>query len=259
MSGKKCATAGVPLIIDGAYGLPFPGMIYTPATPFWDDNTILCLSLSKLGLPGVRTGIVVAAPEVTVDKKCECHQRSRPNTRRSRACASSASERTVRRAVRADNQTALSSKTGLALDSLREASKIYPFACTSPTALCSYGFGSKISREALRSFMKRPRARVLSLSPDITSFRAAADWQHANECLRVNYAGDPAIVQEGIGVSSRLRDAYMKPVIKRPAPGSSPSGSVRLQAARTRAVAQYPAPAFREPWCQTIEMKSSLS
>ena len=62
---KKCATAGVPLIIDGAYGLPFPGMIYTPATPFWDDNTILCLSLSKLGLPGVRTGIVVAAPEVT--------------------------------------------------------------------------------------------------------------------------------------------------------------------------------------------------
>ena len=27
----------------------------------------------------------------------------------------------------------------------------------------------------------------------------ATDWQHANECLRVNYAGDPAIVQEGIG------------------------------------------------------------
>ena len=109
---KKCATAGIPLIIDGAYGLPFPGMIYTPATPFWNDNTILCLSLSKLGLPGVRTGIVVAAPGYAVDKKCECHQRSRPNTRRSRACASSASERTVRRALRADNQTALSSKTG---------------------------------------------------------------------------------------------------------------------------------------------------
>jgi valine--pyruvate aminotransferase len=40
-------------------------MIYTEATPFWDDNTILCLSLSKFGLPGVRTGIVVGPPEVT--------------------------------------------------------------------------------------------------------------------------------------------------------------------------------------------------
>ena len=40
-------------------------MIYTEATPFWDDSTILWLSLSKFGLPGVRTGIVVGPPEVT--------------------------------------------------------------------------------------------------------------------------------------------------------------------------------------------------
>ncbi|MDC9720099.1 MAG: valine--pyruvate transaminase [Gammaproteobacteria bacterium] len=53
----------VPLIIDGAYGIPFPGLIYTPATPFWNDNTIVCLSLSKFGLPGARTGIVVANEE----------------------------------------------------------------------------------------------------------------------------------------------------------------------------------------------------
>ena len=56
-------THNVPLIIDGAYGLPFPGLIYTPASPFWNDNTIVCLSLSKFGLPGARTGIVVANEE----------------------------------------------------------------------------------------------------------------------------------------------------------------------------------------------------
>jgi valine--pyruvate aminotransferase len=50
----------VPLIIDGAYGLPFPGLCYQAATPFWAPNVILLLSLSKLGLPGLRTGIVVA-------------------------------------------------------------------------------------------------------------------------------------------------------------------------------------------------------
>ena len=52
--------ADIPLIIDNAYGAPFPGVIFTEATPVWDENIILTLSLSKLGLPGTRTGIVVA-------------------------------------------------------------------------------------------------------------------------------------------------------------------------------------------------------
>ena len=50
----------IPLIVDNAYGNPFPGAIYTDATLSWNDNTILCMSLSKLGLPGIRTGIVIA-------------------------------------------------------------------------------------------------------------------------------------------------------------------------------------------------------
>ena len=51
---------GIPLIIDNAYGTPFPNIIFTDAQPRWSDNTIVCMSLSKLGLPGVRTGIVIA-------------------------------------------------------------------------------------------------------------------------------------------------------------------------------------------------------
>jgi valine--pyruvate aminotransferase len=43
---------GIPLLIDNAYGTPFPSIIHVPATPVWNDNIILCLSLSKLGLPG---------------------------------------------------------------------------------------------------------------------------------------------------------------------------------------------------------------
>lgn len=54
----------VPLIVDGAYGMPFPHLLFTEATPHWNDHLILCLSLSKFGLPAARTGIVIAAPEV---------------------------------------------------------------------------------------------------------------------------------------------------------------------------------------------------
>ena len=54
---------GVPLIIDNAYGQPFPGAIYTKASLKWNANMILCMSLSKLGLPGLRTGIIIAEHE----------------------------------------------------------------------------------------------------------------------------------------------------------------------------------------------------
>ena len=55
---------GIPLILDNAYGLPFPNIIFTQASLKWDEHIILCLSLSKLGLPGVRTGVIIANEEV---------------------------------------------------------------------------------------------------------------------------------------------------------------------------------------------------
>ena len=54
----------VPLIIDNAYGLPFPNIIFTEATASWNENTIICMSLSKLGMPGARTGIIIATEEI---------------------------------------------------------------------------------------------------------------------------------------------------------------------------------------------------
>ena len=55
---------GIPLILDNAYGAPFPGIIFSDATPYWAEHVILTLSLSKIGLPGTRTGIVLGPPEI---------------------------------------------------------------------------------------------------------------------------------------------------------------------------------------------------
>jgi valine--pyruvate aminotransferase len=54
----------IPLILDNAYGVPFPGIVYTDAKPVWNENIVVCLSLSKLGLPAARTGIIVARKEI---------------------------------------------------------------------------------------------------------------------------------------------------------------------------------------------------
>ncbi|WP_394550140.1 valine--pyruvate transaminase [Pantoea sp. SGAir0183] len=50
----------VPLLIDNSYGVPFPGIIFSDVRPLWNPNIILCMSLSKLGLPGARCGIIIA-------------------------------------------------------------------------------------------------------------------------------------------------------------------------------------------------------
>lgn len=51
---------GIPLIIDNAYGAPFPGILFREISPVWAPHIILSMSLSKLGLPGTRTGIIIA-------------------------------------------------------------------------------------------------------------------------------------------------------------------------------------------------------
>lgn len=60
---------GIPLMVDNAYGMPFPNIIFPDmlegsSAPYWDANVVLSMSLSKIGLPSLRTGIVIASPDV---------------------------------------------------------------------------------------------------------------------------------------------------------------------------------------------------
>ncbi|MBP9758252.1 valine--pyruvate transaminase [Candidatus Dojkabacteria bacterium] len=54
----------IPFIIDNAYGEPFPNIIFKNANLKWDKNIIHSFSLSKVGLPSARTGIIVASKEI---------------------------------------------------------------------------------------------------------------------------------------------------------------------------------------------------
>ena len=52
----------VPVLIDSAYGAPFPGLHYQKMTPLLCHeypNVVHCMSLSKAGLPGERVGIAI--------------------------------------------------------------------------------------------------------------------------------------------------------------------------------------------------------
>ncbi|MER5217522.1 valine--pyruvate transaminase [Streptomyces sp. NPDC002838] len=50
----------VPLVIDNAYGAPFPAIGGLAAAPVWDERVVNVFSVSKAGLPGERLGFAVA-------------------------------------------------------------------------------------------------------------------------------------------------------------------------------------------------------
>ena len=49
----------VPVLVDSAYGPPFPSLNFTDLTPLVGENVLHCMSLSKAGLPGERIGIAL--------------------------------------------------------------------------------------------------------------------------------------------------------------------------------------------------------
>jgi valine--pyruvate aminotransferase len=54
----------IPIIVDVAYGNPFPGIVYTNQEFVYSENFIYTFSLSKVGLPGLQLGIVIANSEI---------------------------------------------------------------------------------------------------------------------------------------------------------------------------------------------------
>ncbi len=58
------APYNLPVLIDSAYGPPFPALNFTEMTPIFGDNVVHCMSLSKAGLPGERIGIAIGDEQV---------------------------------------------------------------------------------------------------------------------------------------------------------------------------------------------------
>ncbi|HBB34317.1 MAG TPA: valine--pyruvate transaminase [Cyanobacteria bacterium UBA8803] len=54
----------IPVLVDSAYGPPFPALNFTEMTPIFGENIVHCMSMSKAGLPGERIGIAIGDPKV---------------------------------------------------------------------------------------------------------------------------------------------------------------------------------------------------
>jgi valine--pyruvate aminotransferase len=192
----------VPLIIDNAYGLPFPGIIFREVEPFWNENIILCMSLSKIGLPAVRTGIVIAREEI-IDAMTSL------NAVVSLA-VSSVGPVLMRDLVQSGRIIEISrdivrpfyqQRSEQALEWLRAAMEGCDYFVHRPEGaffLWLWLPTLQISSEELYRRLKRRGVYVLPghhFFPGLTE-----DWPHRNQCIRLSYSQDRDQVRAGIEI-----------------------------------------------------------
>jgi len=197
------ATAkGVPLIVDNAYGTPFPNIVFTDAEPLWNENTIVCMSLSKLGLPGVRTGIVIARPEIV-------EMVARVNAVMSLApggvgpalitdlVRSGEIVRLGREIIRPFYQR----KAQQVLEQIRECFKDVDYYVHQPEGAFFVWMWFPGLPITSRQLYERLKQWGVVIVPGHYFFPGLKEpWRHAEECIRVNYATDEKTVAAGIKI-----------------------------------------------------------
>ncbi|RYD37714.1 MAG: valine--pyruvate transaminase [Verrucomicrobiaceae bacterium] len=196
--------AGIPLIIDNAYGLPFPGAVFLDdATPVFDEHIILTLSLSKLGLPGTRTGIVVARPEITEAIAAMTSVVGLANTNAGQQLVLPLLESgEILSLAREVIRPFYENRAREAGQWMREA-----FGDDPGWSLhrCEGSFFRWLRLTGLpiptRELYQRLKARqVLVVPGENFFFGLDADWPHRTECLRLNCSGNPGTVREALHI-----------------------------------------------------------
>jgi valine--pyruvate aminotransferase len=201
---RLAAESGAHLIIDHAYGQPFPGVVFTPVRPpAWEEHVIHTFSLSKLGLPTTRTGIIVAEPHI-IDRIARMNAQVVlatstigqaitgplfPSGELARMCAE-----IVRPFYK--------ERSDAALAALRESFAGYDHyrvhECEGAFFLWLWLPRLPISDRELYTRLKR---RGLLVVPGSYFFPGLqSPWEHSAQCIRLTYSADPASVKQGMAI-----------------------------------------------------------
>ncbi|HCH1011788.1 TPA: valine--pyruvate transaminase [Vibrio parahaemolyticus] len=210
---KLARENNIPLIIDNAYGLPFPNIIFEDVEPFWNENTILCMSLSKLGLPGVRCGIVIASEEIT---------QALTNMNGIISLApGSVGPALANHIIAKGDLLKLSSevikpfykqKSQRAVELLQQAITDERFRIHKPEgAIFLWLWFDELPITTMELY-QRLKARGVLIVPGEYFFIGQKDeWDHAHQCLRMNYVQDDEMMQKGIAIiAEEVEKAYQQ-------------------------------------------------
>lgn len=201
----------IPLILDGAYGMPFPNILFTEATPHWNDNTILALSLSKMGLNGLRTGIIVAREDII-------RAYSNANGIVNLACGN-IGPAIASELIRSGEILSLTRDhirpfyRQRAMDTVnwfREEMAGLPCRIHKPEGAFFVWLWLEGLPGGSAAFYERLKQRGVLVVPGHHCFFGLDEhWPHSDECIRVSYVQDEAAVRKGISIiAEEARKVY---------------------------------------------------
>ena len=199
------AERDIPLFVDNAYGEPYPGAVFEPIAPVWNRNMVMTFSLSKLGLPGTRTGIVLADEQII-------------SRIRSMTCIVGLANNNVGQAI---------VEPLLASGELRRLSQqlIRPYYQAKSQAALGWveqyfgdHFPYKVHRSegsfflwlcfpelpiSTKELYARLKKRGVLIVPGEYFFfgcEGLQDWPHHRQCIRMTYSQSEAVVENGIQI-----------------------------------------------------------
>ncbi len=202
--------AGIPLILDNAYGAPFPSILFEPVEPYWDNNTVLSMSLSKLGLPSARTGILVAPESVASAVASANAILNLTNPGLGQAL--------VQPLIENDALLMLSrqvikpfylARRDFALEVVAKVfGQRFPYRIHRPQGSIFLWFWFPTLTIGTRELYRRLKERGLLVVPGDGFFFGLGpedqDWTHRRQCVRVHYARKPEEVEAGLKILADL-------------------------------------------------------
>jgi valine--pyruvate aminotransferase len=208
---KLAQESNVPLIIDNAYGMPFPNIVFTEAKAVWDENTIFCMSLSKFGLPALRTGIVIANEEViTIVSRMNAVMSLAPGGMGAAIALDLVQTGEIINLSRNVITLYYQQKAKKTLEHVYKELDGIDFHVHKPEGAFFLWLWFPNLPITTGELYERLKARGILIVPGHYFFPGLKeDWRHKNECIRVNYSQDEETVAAGIKIiADKVKQAY---------------------------------------------------
>jgi len=202
-----CRQHGIPFILDNAYGFPFPGVIHTGFQPRWEPGMIFSISLSKLGLPGTRTSVIVADPSII---------KALSNMNASMSLANGNVGQAIITPLLADDTL-----IRLSRDIIKP---FYQYRSQVAAAILKEQLGDKVpwslhAREgafflwlwlpelkigSAELYQRLKQREVLVIPGHYFFYGLDEPWDHSNQCLRMTFSQPESVVQQALEVLAEV-------------------------------------------------------
>lgn len=194
----------IPLIIDNAYGWPFPGIVFGEASPLWTDQTVHVMSLSKFGLPGTRTAFVVAPPHIASAVSSMMAVTGLANGNFGQTIAGPLiADGSIIELSREVIRPYYLKKRNAALEAIAEFfPDDVPYAFHESEGAIFLWLWLEGSKKTSREIYEDLKKRGVLVVPGEYFFFGDTDesWKHRHECLRISFAMSDADVRAGLKI-----------------------------------------------------------